>query len=746
MSKSKGKPTQLTAGTRNQKEIKDYIKKLDEFDQDLIKLISRTKKPDKLTPLLNLKEKFIEEGNNMNVLVEHIRIVEKFQADNAKKFNKDQLKNVNGYMSVLNRIANGRTFDPTYSEEGKVVKTYGKFLKKGEIDQLTKFTPAETAKEEETEGPKPPQEVIKPRPQLGRPQTLLDAFNAIKDNRPGSYADFNELLNKSTTKDIRKNFIRGATDIKFKGYSKLKIKDLRELVDKTIKDYAVNEKLDNVVSEIEAPKLQAEKEKVQKMTEEEAGLMFGGKKGEKFDREKYIKEKYEFPADKRLTDFFLRYDKRGDAVNYKPVWKVPSQWSKKTIRNYLDDLFTSKVYSTRINNEINNRIKDKSFTEKDKFTRTKIINDSIKNDIKPSDLEDVLKNTEFQGFIKNIFSLINPDETVSDIDSVQNYYNMVESIRDLDRDVDKDKLNNIANTLLKYERNVATPEQEALSKLVSQRINTPADIRVLPEGVKTKPVSEEEMLTDLDKYNKLAEELASESAKPEDEQDPDKIKQLKEDMKQFQEGAKKEKAKKAANQSRQSTATRRKGFLRPHFKNPTDKAVANALNQTAEEQIQDIQNWYIFDLPSDQTGQGSKHENPLVKQNEERYRRNVDADSIFTLQNSFLVTEGIEEIKDFYTQHPDLNKEAVARGFQEHYYEQNEAQFLAKFNDGSNSLFSQDQTKDETSDFQNIYQIPSRSYFDKPPKFENTVNKGMTETDKEWLDNMNLFYKGAEVN
>lgn len=746
MSKSKGKPTQLTAGTRNQKEIKDYIKKLDEFDQNLIKLISRTKKPDKLTPLLNLKEKFIEEGNNMNVLVKHIEVVEKFQTDNAKKFNKNQITNVNGYISVLKRIANGRTFDATYSEEGKVVKTYGKFLNKDQIEQLTKFKPAETAKEEETEGPKPPQEVIQPRRQLGRPQTLLEAFQAIKDNRPGSYADFNELLSESSAEAIRKNFIRGAKDIKFKGYSKLKAKDLRELVDKTIKDYAVNEKLDNVVSEIEAPKLQAEKEQVQKMTEEEAGLMFGGKKGEKFDKEKYIKEKYEFPADKRLTDFLLRYDKRDDAVNYKPVRKVPPQWSKKTIRNYIDDLFTSKVYSTRISNEINNRIKDKSFTERDKFTRTKIINDSIKNDIKPSDLEDVLKDAEFQGFIKNIFSLINPDETVTDIDTVQKYHNMVESIRDLDRDVDKDKLNNIANTLLKYERNVATPEQEALSKLVSQRINTPADIRVLPEGVKTKPVLEEEILTDLDKYNKLAEELASESAKPEDEQDPDKIKQLKDDMKKYQEGAKKEKAKKAANQSRQATATRRKGFLRPHFKNPTDKAVANALNQTAEEQIRDIQNWYIFDLPSDQTGQGSKLENPLVKQNEERYRRNVDADSIFTLQNSFLVTEGIEEIKDFYTQHSYLNKEAVARGFQEHYYEQTEAEFLAKFNDNTNGLFSQDQTKYETSDFQNIYQIPSRSYFDKPPKFENTVNKGMTETDKEWLDNMNLFYKGAKVN
>jgi hypothetical protein len=481
------------------------------------------------------------------------------------------------------------------------------------------------------------------------------------------------------------------------------------------------------------------------MTEEEAELMFGTEK-EKFDKEKYIKEKFELPGEKRLTDFLLRYDKRDDVINYTPVRKVPSQWTKRNIRNYLDDLFISKVYSTRINNEINNRIKDKSFAERDKFTKTKIINDSIRNDIKPSDLESALKDPEFQGFAKSIFAQIYPKETIQEIDSVDKYYKMVEGIRDLDRDVDKDRMAIIANTLLKYERDVSTPEQEALSKTVSQRINVPPDIRVLPEGVKTKPVTEEEILTDLDKYNKLAEELASESQKPEDEQDKDKIKQIKEDMKQYQEGAKKEKAKKAAQQSRRATASRRQGFLRPHLKNATDAAVGDALNKTAEEQIKDIENWYIFDLPSDQTGQGSKLENPLVKQNEERYRRNVDADSIFTLQNSFLVTEGVEEIKDFYTQHSDISRDGVARGLINKYYEDTEQQFLAKFNDGSNGLFNQDQTKTEVSDFQNIYQVSGRSYFENPPKFENTVNKGMTETDKEWLENMNIFYKGAEVN
>jgi hypothetical protein len=115
-SKSKGKPEQLSKGTKNQKEIKKYISGLSDLNQELINPIIRTN-PDKVTPLLKLKEKFIKEGKDTDFLAAHIEIVDKFQSTNSKKFNKAQLKNVNGYLGVLKRISNGRTFEPTYSEE-----------------------------------------------------------------------------------------------------------------------------------------------------------------------------------------------------------------------------------------------------------------------------------------------------------------------------------------------------------------------------------------------------------------------------------------------------------------------------------------------------------------------------------------------------------------------------------------------------------------------------------------------------
>ena len=225
-----------------------------------------------------------------------------------------------------------------------------------------------------------------------------------------------------------------------------------------------------------------------------------------------------------------------------------------------------------------------------------------------------------------------------------------------------------------------------------------------------------------------------------------------ESLKKLEPEAKKEQAKKSSDISKRTTATRRSGKVRPHFLNPTQKAVEDAIGETVEEQIKDIKNWYIFDLPEYSTGVGNRYENPLVKQNEQREMMLVDGTDIFSGQTTYLLSEGVEERKDFYmSSRPALTKESIGRGLFEVEVDETEEQFLQRFNEGSNGLFSQDITKKEVSDFKNIYQTPPDHIINdgkntgEKHKFEFTNNRGIKHTDKIWINNLNLFYDNAPI-
>lgn len=745
----------LKAGKANQNTIKDYINKLDDFDKSLLTKINKAKTGDNLEAIKELKKQTTIKKNDMTVITKHIKVVEKFQKDNVKRFNTKQVSNVNNYLITLKNIAQQRDYNSTFmGVEGKVVSTYPKgFITKAGQKEIEKYKPQQEEQEPPAGAPETPPAGAPKTPPAGapeqgeKPKTIGLAFNRIKENKPGAYKDFTDLLGTSTGTKIKQFLSTFRTQLNVKGYSKMKVAELKKLSDDAVQEYARAEKLDLVLSDIGAPRVEFEKRKekaeIEKMTEEERELMFG--KPEEFDIDEYLRKKYNTPRDKQLTEFLLSYDKRDNAVAYKSGRKIPEpgQFTKRNIRDSIDKFFTNNIYIQRLANEIGQRKDTKNFKELDKFGKADTINIALKADVSSDDLDAVLGNPEFKGFLSDVYVQVYGKPPDKPIESVGDYYNLVEDIRKLSASKDYKRLARIGADIIKYDRIVKDYETE-LTKLINKNVNTPADVRVLPEGVKTRAV-EEELLTDLDKYNKLAEELATETKKPQDEQDEDEIRKLKEEMKKYEAGAKKEKAKKVARDTRSATATRKKGAVRPHFPNTTEKAVAAAISETPEQQIQDIKNFYIFDLPEYSTGVGSKIGNPLVKQNTMRERFLISDTNAFTHLDSYLLHEGIMENKNFYKEHSELSSGGISRGLLDVKYDETEQEFLQKFNSGSNGLFTQDQSKKEVSDFQNIYQTPAR-YIDgrgKPPQFTN--NRGITHNDKVWIDNLNIFYKGAEV-
>jgi len=741
------------SGKEKQKTIKDNINKLDDLSKSLLNKIITGKTSDNLKAIKELKKQATLKKGDIDIITKHIKVVEEFQKDNVKLFNKNQVSNVNNYLITLKNIASQEGYNIEYTQEGKVINTYPKgFLSQTQQKEIEDYNPQPSPAPPSPEpGPPAPQPPAIEGPKTKKsppekPKTLSEAFNRIKANTPGSYKDFTELLGKTTAIAIKKNFIKVVKDINVKGYSKLKVGELRKTVDDAVQQYARTEKLENIVSEIEQPKVEFEREKekkeIAKMTPEERELMFG--KPEEFDIDEYIRKKYNYPRDKVITDFLLSYDKRDNAVAYKTGRKIPEpgQFTKRNIRNTIDNFFTNNIYIQRLAKEIKNRQDEKGFRSLDKYNKAETINKALKADVSSDDLDIVLKNQEFNDFLSDIYVQVYGKKPDKPIESVNDYYNLVEDIRKLSATDDYNKLARIGADIVKYNRIVEGSEKE-LVKLINQEVNKPPEVRALPEGVKIKAV-EEELLSDLDRYNKLAEELASETKKPEQEQDADRIKQIKEDMSKYSEGAKKQKASKAAKDVRAAKATARTGAVRPHFKNPTEKAVAAAIGETPQEQIADIKNWYIFDLPEYSTGVGNKIENPLVKQNDIRDRFMVSGTDIYTHLDSYLLDEGIMENKNFYKEHTALSSGGISRGLLDIKYDETEQEFLQKFNSGNNGLFDQDQSKKEISDFKNIYQKPGRFITgDQPLQYTN--NRGITHNDKVWIDNLNIFYKGAEV-
>ncbi len=529
------------------------------------------------------------------------------------------------------------------------------------------------------------------------------------------------------------------------------------------KKYIRDNKLSNILEEIEVG---AEEESIRKqyeelqqikkekkagpLTEEQEKIELGtALEGEDFNIEEYIRNhpKFSLTRDEMIKNFLLSYDDRQKTVKYEKSSILPKAYNSRTLRDTLDNILLNNVYINRLDKLIDVNKNIKSFKESSQYDKADIINKSIKEDIKADDLNNILKDSEIKALFNNIRKYVGLDDLKRPL-TLQEYQDTADTVNKLRVAVNKNEISKIAADIIKYNSIYNTKEDELIKK-INDRVNSPADVPVLPPKVEIKPV-EAELQSDLDKYSKIQGELAELEKVAPSARTPEYIDQvaaLKQQLKQYEKGAKKEKAEKAKKDQMRTQAQKRVGNVRPHFKNVTEAAVEAAIGETPQQQLQDIQNWYIFDIPNDQTGVGNKNDNPLVKQNQVREQMLVSNTDIFSAQTPFILDEGVDERKNFYdSSYSALNKVGIQNGLNNIKWEETKEEFLKRFNDGSNGLFDQDQSKEEVSDFKPIYQRPGRYISggsDYPLDY--TTNQGITENDKQWINNLNIFYKGAVI-
>jgi hypothetical protein len=651
------------------------------------------------------------------------------------------------------------------------------------IKDAEKF-PEKLTQEEEIEAevePKPAQPFLgtakAKKPKKGKENLLQKAFSDLQSDEPDAYRAFLDALALAPEKNrkvTKAHLLELKPILGFVGNKQTRVKDLIERVKESIGEYAKDENLQQVRKDWEATQAKGIKEEIarkeqtgEELTEvekeiqkQQAEVELMGE-GEEFDIDKFILEKFKKNKNEQIAEQFLQHNPATDTVAFRKLDFTPKRIKRtgySSVQDAIIKSITELAYLNQYNDEFNKAKDTEEFRQKSTKARQQYLNDRIRHEVTKEGIDEIVKVNPFYTAFYNYV-------TGSSKKSVD-LHNINEAVRGLKK-VPEAGLLVIKNEMEKFNKGVIKDASDFFAEAESI-INSPPDISKLPPKVKPSMVKPEDILTPLDRYNKQKEELLK---KMKDE-DFEKLKMKKnmgtatageltklEDIQRSQEAlkklepeAKKEQAKKSSAISKRTTATKRSGKVRPHFLNPTQKAVEDAIGETVEEQIKDIKNWYIFDLPEYSTGVGNRYENPLVKQNEQRDMMLVDGTDIFSGQTTYLLSEGVEERKDFYmSSRPALTKESIGRGLFEVEVDETEEQFLQRFNEGSNGLFSQDITKKEVSDFKNIYQTPPDHFINdnkntgEKHEFEFTNNRGIKHTDKIWINNLNLFYDNAPI-
>jgi len=750
--KKKGKSKKKSSGGKKpvepKKKLQDFVDDIKDDDEQLY--LANILNGEPKETYKSIQSEFVKKKGDTIFLTQIIDNAEDFYNKAQKAMNKNQLKAVTNYIKTLNNIKYSRSFKAKFKDaDGNVKDTYVGLEDVEGLGGITKPQP-----------PIPPP----PIPPKTGGKFLLDE---LLQNKPDGYQKFMTGIQKLTVPQLRafSRYVRQNYNYRIVFSRKKKPEVINNVRKFIVDDLIKREKLDQIqagVAEVEEPaKIKSQYQEI--LEAEKAGVPEGEllrplKKyqddilkervekqleGEEFDIDEFIKNKLQIGREEQISKFLLQYDDRDKTVRYKKSSVLPRAYTKKSIRDTLDKILLNNVYIDRLNDAIDKNVKSKQFRERSKYDRADIINKSIEHDVTIDDLRKAIEDPEFRGLMDIIQNKVTGE--VKPL-TIPVYYRTVEELRKI-KQADKARLADIAGDIFRYARTYEGKEDK-LIKTINERVNSLPDVQVLPEGVKVKPVAPEEITTDLDKYNSIMKQIAElKKTKPSEVTDEikDQIKLLENQAEKYKEGAKKEKAAKAQRDRRTATALKRSGNFRPHFKNPTQQAVSNAIGETAEEQIRDIKNWYIFDLPDYYTGVGNRLDNPLVKQNNSREWMLVDNTDLYTNTRPYLLTDGVDERKDFFNQHSQLNKQGVNIGLQNHKWEETEQEFLERFNSGSNGLFTQDQSKKEVSDFKPIYQTPARYIDGQGKKPQWTNNRGMTHNNKEWINNLNLFYKGADI-
>jgi hypothetical protein len=191
-------------------------------------------------------------------------------------------------------------------------------------------------------------------------------------------------------------------------------------------------------------------------------------------------------------------------------------------------------------------------------------------------------------------------------------------------------------------------------------------------------------------------------------------------------------------------STQRTGKLGPHDVNDTKKITNAIFKKSEEEQIREISNWTLFDLPSGYYGTGNKFDNPWVKQDIDHQQFLFGDATLWMDWESYLLTDGVNERKNFYMDHPLLQQKQINQVYQEKLWDNQKYSFYDSYNTESkyntNLFFPVINTPEELNDFKNIYP-GNPGYAGNTPynQFQNIDNLSVIDTNDTWLNNNNIF-------
>lgn len=402
-------------------------------------------------------------------------------------------------------------------------------------------------------------------------------------------------------------------------------------------------------------------------------------------------------------------------VNLKPIKIQESEEiTGLESQNKVQKMITDSVMTNIIKKKLNELNKKSEFRVNTPVGRMNILQKSLIG-YKPTiaDYNEGLKLIDNAHFINTLQKHITGKSLTTEFSNIINSVSSIPHLSD-------DKLDELETLFEEYNDDILPDLQKEYSETRGLSVDAPADVRMLPPGVKMTPVDikevQEERLNkkinvlnyqnDIKTQTRILNDPAASKANKREALG--KI----EDIKSKLSEAKLKDDQKKKYQSVRESASKRVGALRPHFKNDTEKNVKDAIGETPEQQIQDFKNWFVFDIPKDQTGQGSSNKNPLVAQNELRQKFIGEGNIFDNFNQAYDIKPGIDNRKDFYTQHSKLTKTNVAQGLKNAKISSEEDKFLAKFDKENNGLFTQDQTKQEHNKWQNIYQKPGRFFQD----------------------------------
>jgi hypothetical protein len=157
---------------------------------------------------------------------------------------------------------------------------------------------------------------------------------------------------------------------------------------------------------------------------------------------------------------------------------------------------------------------------------------------------------------------------------------------------------------------------------------------------------------------------------------------------------------------------KRVGMLKPMFRNETQADVDRMLKRTPEQQLLDMSNWVLFDVPDGITEQGTSRSNPLIT----RDATATDA----TLLERVGVLDTLEAYRTmpdilgakpmWHDEHKRHLRSDFTRGAKATKLTAEEAAFLTAFKRGSNGFFPADCSREERNKWQNATPMPGRFF------------------------------------